>query len=268
MKKAFSLIEITIALGILGIIAMLSAPSVLKIYELHTLSQYKLETKLQSLNALLQIKKILQDSIQPSLKIIPNESITQNPLNLKNKSLIFYPKIQESFLIGDYSLPCLHGIFNPKTLQIHSTLNLELLAIKADFIHLLNQNCKIYHNKLHALFVTENFVFPEDFYSQKYAAEILNLNANFLQTTIPKFLESATPNLTLLPKVYFLQTPYILEFEDKISLQTKDKTHIIFENLDSFFISTNNFGILLKLCTKDTNNQKLCLEDFIIKETL
>ena len=58
MKKAFSLIEITIALGILGIIAMLSAPSVLKIYELHTLSQYKLETKLQSLNALLQIKKI------------------------------------------------------------------------------------------------------------------------------------------------------------------------------------------------------------------
>lgn len=268
MKKVFSLIEITIALGILGIIVVLSGSSLLKTYELHTLSQQKLETKLQSLNALLQIKKILQDSIQPSLKIIPDEKISQNPINLKNKSLIFYPKTQELLLIGDYSLPCLHGIFNPKTLQINSTLNVEFLAIKTDFIHFLNQNCKVYHNKLYALFVTENFVFPEDFYSQKYTAEILNLNANELQTTIPKFLESTTQNLTLLPKVYFLQMPYTLDFRDKISLQTQDKTHILFENLDSFFISTNDFGILLKLCTKDANNQELCLEDFITKETL
>lgn len=274
MKNAFSLIEILIALAILGIIAILSAPSLLKTYELHILSKQKLDLELQAHNALLQVKKILQDSIQPSLQIIPQESLSQTPTNLKNKSLLFYPKIQESLLIGNYSLPCLHGIFDPKSFRVDSTLHLNFLPIKADSTSTLNQNCKIYaqNAKLRALFVPPNFIAPRDFYNPNYTAEILSLNATSLQSTIPQFLESNSEsnsqNVTLLPKVYFLSTPYSLNFSDKITLEKEGKTHILLENLDSFFLSTSDFGILLKLCVKRENSQKICLEDFIMKEAL
>ncbi len=271
MKNAFSLIEMLISLGILGIIAILSAPLILKTYELHTLSKQKLNLELQAHNALLQIKKILQDSIQPSLQIIPKETLGQAPINLKNKSLLFYPKTQESLLIKDYSLPCLHGIFDPKSFRIDSTLHLNFLPIKANFTNTLNQNCKIYktaNTKLHVLFIPQNFIAPEDFYTPNYTAKILSLNATSLQSTIPKFLESKPQNVTLLPKVYFLNTPYILNLNDKITLEKEGKTYILFENLESFFLSTNDFGILLKLCAKGEDSQKICLEDFIIKEAL
>ncbi|KPH50642.1 hypothetical protein HPU229336_01740 [Helicobacter pullorum] len=268
MKQAFSLIEITIVLGILGIIGVISGFSLLKIYQHHTPIQKNIKHQLQTQNVLLQVKKILQNSIQPSLMLDTQESLSSSPLNLKNKTLIFYPKIREKISIGSYSIPCLHGFFDPKTLQINAHLSLEFLTIHRDSTASLNQKCTSYTHSLEALFVLQNFTAPKDFYSQEYKAKILHLDATSMQSTIPIFLQThKNANLSLLPKIYFLSQPSMLHFNDSLSLVTKDKTYLLAKNLDSFYLSQNDLGIILKLCTNH-QNQKICIEDFIAKETL
>lgn len=162
----------------------------------------------------------------------------------------------------------MHGFFDPKTLQINAHLSLEFLTIHRDSTASLNQKCTSYTHSLEALFVLQNFTAPKDFYSQEYKAKILHLDATSMQSTIPIFLQiHKNANLSLLPKIYFLSQPSMLHFNDSLSLVTKDKTYLLAKNLDSFYLSQNDLGIILKLCTNH-QNQKICIEDFIAKETL
>lgn len=222
MRHAWTLIEMLFALILLGILGVLGGSTLLRIYQNYHHQNDSFIQEIQVQNALLQIKRLLENSYLESLMLSSGEEIGSNPLSLKGKSLIFYEKTQEYVVIGDYSLPCLHGFFVPESAKINNVLTLEFLSIDLGSNGVLNKKCSVYQKvnlPQKALFVTSDFIAPRDFYNSKFQGKILELNANQITLEIPHLFKTfmqAKAAIPIIPKMYFLYSISSLSFGDSI----------------------------------------------------
>ncbi|MCI5968361.1 prepilin-type N-terminal cleavage/methylation domain-containing protein [Helicobacter sp.] len=127
-KNAFTLLEVLLALILLGIFGIFSTKLILGVYQNYNIKNKNFQKQLEAQNALLQIKRLLENAHLASLQILPNAQISTTPTNLMGKSLIFYEKLEHFAPQGDFAIPCFHGVFNPKSLKItNNTLSLDFL---------------------------------------------------------------------------------------------------------------------------------------------
>lgn len=95
MRNGFTLVEVLFALILLGILGILGGSTLLKIYQNYHWQNQNFTQEIQAQNALLQIKRLLENSYLESLMLSSGEEIGANRLNLRGKSLMFYEKTQE-----------------------------------------------------------------------------------------------------------------------------------------------------------------------------
>ncbi len=251
-KSAFTLVETLYALLLFGIFSLLIGTLFLEIYKNYRQQNTKITQQLHTQNALLQIKRIFENSHLQSIRISDDTPIANTPISLKSKTLMFYPKAEEFALFQDFALPCVSGIFEPKSLDLRTNLTLEFLQFDKNAIPKLNQNCKIFQPKFMpkiALLLTSNFNPPKDFYNPHFQGRILRLNAHSITLEIPPFLrQMQSPKIA--PKIFILNQPSLLYFNDSVTLQNAGESpKILAKDLDDFMIQKHPLGLLLKLCT-------------------
>lgn len=291
MRRGWTLIEMLFVLVFLGIFGVLGSLTLLKIYQNYHWNHRNFSQEIQVQNALLQIKHLLENSHLASLMLKSGEEIGINLSSIKGKSLMFYEKAQEYAIVGDYALPCLHGIFEPKSIKFHKSsdsLELEFLNLNPKSNGLLNQKCSLYKAQnmpQKALFITSDFMMPKDFYQSKFQGRILNLNANKISLKIPQVFKDSTssqiyPNpilpsqtvLNIAPKIYFLNTISYLHFGDSIDLQSQSQfpeipqnTQQILENMADFKIAKTPLGIALELCVSNMESTLHCASTLVVE---
>lgn len=277
MRSGFTLIEVLFALILLGILGVLGGSTLLKIYQNYRWQHQNFTQEIQAQNALLQIKRLLENSYLESLMLSSGEEIGANRVSLRGKSLMFYEMTQEYVRAGEYSLPCLNAIFEPKSIQFSSVLALELLGLDSSANRILNQKCLVYKKPnmpQRALFVAHNFSAPKDFYSLKFQGKVLEINANKMLLEIPTFFRDSTPlnSLQISPKIYFLDSVSCLHFGDSIALESKAKLQNIPQNRQTIIdeitevnISKTPLGFALEICVNDTNVNPYCANTLIVE---
>ncbi|EEO25794.1 PulJ/GspJ family protein [Helicobacter winghamensis] len=241
-RNAFTLLEVLLAMILLGIFGIFSTKLLLGVYKNYNLNHQNFQKQLEAQNALLQIKRLLENTYLTSLQILPNAKISTIPTNLIGKTLVFYEKMESFTLHEDFAIPCFHGVFNPKSLKItDSTLTL-------DFLKLSNtpNTCNFKLPKT-ALLVTENFIAPQDFYNPNFQGRILHLNADSIILELPNALR-LQPITKLSPQLYFLKTPTHLHFSDSIILEQNGSSITLVENLSHFSLKSHALGIYMRLC--------------------
>ncbi len=275
MRRGLTLIEMLFALILLGVFGGLT---LLKIYQNYHWQESNFIQEIQAQNALLQIKHLLENSYLSSLMISSGEEIGASPLSLKGKSLMFYEKAQEYVLVGDYALPCLHGIFEPKSAKWNHFLELEFLDLDSKSNGILNQKCSLYQKPnmpQKALLVSSDFVAPKDFYHLKFQGKILELNAHKILLEIPPtFKDSmqAKKSLGLMPKVYFLNSISYLHFDDSIVLESESQLRGIPQNIQQiiqeitdFKIAKTPLGFALEICVSSTGAIPYCANTLVVE---
>lgn len=278
MRRALTLIEMLFALILLGIFGIFGGLTLLKIYQNYHWQESNFTQEIQAQNALLQIKHLLENSYLSSLMISNGEEISASPLSLKGKSLMFYEKAQEYVLVGDYALPCLHGVFEPKSAKWNHFLELEFLDLDSKSNGILNQKCSLYQKPnmpQKALFVSSNFVAPKDFYHLKFQGEILELNAHKILLEIPPALKDSMQTnkpLGLKPKVYFLNSISYLHFNDSIALESQSQlqgipqnTQQIIQEITDFKIAKTPLGLALEVCVSSTGAIPYCANTLVVE---
>lgn len=231
MQRGFTLIEILFALILLGIFGIFGGLTLLKIYQNYHWENHHFVQEIQAQNALFQIKHLLENSYLKSLMLSNGEEIGTSLSSIKGKSLMFYETLQDNVIVGNYALPCLHGIFEPKSIQFGTLLELEFLNLDSSSKEILNQKCSLYTKSnmpQKALFITSDFIFPKDFYHSKFQGKILNLNADKISLEIPQIFRDLTQTnpqspLSIAPKIYFLKDISYLHFGDSIVLESKSQ---------------------------------------------
>ncbi|WP_300763155.1 type II secretion system protein [Helicobacter sp. UBA3407] len=278
MRHAWTLIEMLFALILLGILGVLGGSTLLRIYQNYHHQNDSFIQEIQVQNALLQIKRLLENSYLESLMLSSGEEIGSNPLSLKGRSLIFYEKTQEYVVIGDYSLPCLHGFFVPESAKINNVLTLEFLSIDLGSNGVLNKKCSVYQKvnlPQKALFVTSDFIAPRDFYNSKFQGKILELNANQITLEIPHLFKTfmqAKAAIPIIPKMYFLHSISSLSFGDSIFLESKSQlqgvvrnTQEIIQEIADFKIAKTALGIALEICVNDARGNPHCANTLVVE---
>lgn len=258
-KSAFTLLEILLAVILLGIFGAFSSKLLLKIYQDYRLQNQNFQKQLEAQNALLQIKRLLEGSYLTSLQILPNATISSTLTNLIGKSLIFHEKLDHFTLQGDFSAPCFHGVFNPESIQINkSILTLDFLKPPTN-IH-TNTTCDFKLPKT-ALLVTENFIAPQDFYNKRFQGKILNLNASSITLELPSALKLQSSKLVS-PQLLFLSSPTLLHFDNSIILEHNGNKILLTENLNHFSLKQHSLGIYARLCL---HKDSYCATTVIVK---
>lgn len=277
MRSGFTLTEVLFALILFGILGILGGSTLLKIYQNYHWQNQNFTQEIQAQNALLQIKRLLENSYLESLMLSSGEEIGANRLSLRGKSLMFYEKTQEYVRVGDYSLPCLNAIFEPKSIQFSGVLALEFLSLDSSANRILNQKCLVYKKSnmpQRALFVAHNFSAPKDFYSPKFQGKVLEINANKMLLEIPTFFRDSTPLnfLQISPKVYFLDSVSYLHFDDSVALESKAKLQNIPQNRQTIIqkitevnISKTPLGFALEICVNNANTNPYCANTLIVE---
>ncbi|WP_297813445.1 prepilin-type N-terminal cleavage/methylation domain-containing protein [uncultured Helicobacter sp.] len=274
MQRGFTLIEMLFALILLGILGVLGGSTLLKIYQNYHWQNHNFTQEIQVRNALLQIKRLLENSYLESLILSSGEEIGINPLSLKGKSLMFYEKTQEYVRIGDYALPCLCGIIEPKSIKISNILILEFLSLDSNSNKILNQKCSLYRKAnmpQKALFVTHNFIAPKDFYSLKFQGKILEINASKMLLEIPSLFRDSIPlkdSLQIAPKIYFLDSISRLHFGNSITLESKSQLQNIqpiIENITDVKIAKTSLGFALEICIKSVEAIPYCESVLVVE---
>lgn len=245
-KKGFSLLEVLLVLLVLGIFGLLLQKVWFALLQEYRVNTKELHSIQSAQNALLQIKRVLENAHLESLHYDLKPILAS--INLKNKTLNFYEKPSEFALIGDFALPCLPEIFDVASMQFSSHLTLHFL--QAMRVNSSFNACAIYKNPpLFALFVTDVFSAPKDFYNSLFKGRIHMLNAISMRLEIPQIFTLQNP-LKIAPKIYYLNTPSMLEFKDSIMLVQNNQNTMLLKNYTAFFISKTPYGIGLKLCIK------------------
>lgn len=258
MLRAFTLLEMILVLGLLGIFGIFSTQLLLGIYQNYAQQNTNLQRQLEVQNALLQIKRILENSHLQSLQIAPNSSLPNALTSLKGKSLMFYPKLEEFALEGNFAIPCLHGIFNPKSWQpSNSTQRLEFLLLSR------NPHCNIQDLiSKDALIKSEHFTAPQDFYNPAFKGKITGLSAQYITLEIPQALQQITQ---IQPHLYFLDAPFVLSIGDSITLETQNSRRILVRDVVDFKLKaqviSDSFAIYATLCLGDLH----CAEAQIVE---
>ncbi|TLD82893.1 hypothetical protein LS70_006270 [Helicobacter sp. MIT 11-5569] len=245
-KSAFTLLEILLVIIFLGIFGIFSSKLLLKIYKDYNHNNQNIQNQLEAQTALLQIKRLLENSHLDSLQILPNLQISNISTNLIGKTLIFYEKLEHFTLNGNFAIPCLHGVFDPKNIQIKDTLTLNFLKLSS------NTSCNLKTPKT-ALLITEDFIAPKDFYNPDFQGKILALNANSITLEIPPIL-IAQPLIKIKPQLYFLNSPTLLTFNHSVTLEKDGNTIILTKNLSNFSLKAHSLGLEATLCLKKAQN--------------
>lgn len=244
-KKAFTLLETLLAILLLGIFGVFSTKLLFSIYQNYNHKNQVRQAQLEAQNALLQIKRLLENAYFESLQILPRAEISNTPISLVGKSLIFYEKLEHFALSGDFAIPCLHGIFEPTSLQIKdSTLTLDFLKLSTNTQQ--NTACNFELPRT-TLLITENFIAPQDFYNPNFQGKILNLNADSITLEIPLALK-IQPLTSIKPQLYFFNSPTLLHFSDSIILEQNGSKILLVENLSHFSLKSHALGLYLRLC--------------------
>ena len=248
MLRAFTLLEMILVLGLLGILGIFSAQLLLGIYQNYAQQNTNLQRQLEAQNALLQIKRILENSHLQSLQIAPNSSLPNALTSLKGKSLMFYPKLEQFALEGNFAIPCLHGIFNPQSWQpSYSTQHLEFLQLSSnpacDMQFLISKD---------ALIKSQHFTAPQDFYNPAFKGKITAVSARHITLEIPQTLQQA---MQIQQRLYFLDTPFVLNINDSIALEIPNSRQILAQNIADFKLKAQVFGDSFALYAV------LCLDD-------
>lgn len=281
-KSAFSLLEILVALLIVGILGGLSGAGIFGLYKNYQARNIHYELQISTLNTLAQIQNILKDSLYLSIAL-DFALIPSNFLSLKSHHLNFIPKIHEKILFDAYALPCFSGFLEPSSLKISSSFEASLALIDTKAQNPLNQNCQIYHHpNLEAIFINENFLFPQDFYNPVFRAKVLELKSAFIKTQIPPFLQNliatsptsptTNPNTSPLafisPKFYLSKEIQSLSLnQNTLTLHKNTQNLILDSKVSDFLIAQKPFGIVLKVC-KEEQNLHFCAEALLLKESL
>ncbi|TLD85432.1 prepilin-type N-terminal cleavage/methylation domain-containing protein [Helicobacter sp. MIT 05-5294] len=301
MQKGFTLIEMLLGLILFGILGVLGGLTLLKIYQNYSYENRNFIQELQAQNALLQIKNLLENSHLASLMIVGGEEISTSLSSIKGKSLVFYEKEQEYALVGNYALPCLHGIFAPQSIAFANAssglLELEFLNLDSNSQAILNQQCLLYQTQnipQNALFTPAHFIAPKDFYHSKFQGRIVSLNAHKILLEVPPFLKDfmqtqtnpssqnaqdssknasqSQPALLIAPKIYFLNQASSLHFGDSIVLESQKQfpkipqnSQEILQNIADFKIAKTPLGIALELCILNAESALHCVSTLVVE---
>lgn len=278
MRRGFTLVEMLFALILLGIFGVFGGLTLLKIYQDYHWQESNFIQEIQAQNALLQIKHLLENSYLQSLMISSGEEIGASPLSLRGKSLMFYEKAQEYVLVGDYALPCLHGVFEPKSAKWNHFLELEFLDLDSKSNGILNQKCSLYQKPnmpQKALFISSSFVAPKDFYHLKFQGKIVELNAHKILLEIPlafKDFMQTKKSLGLTPQVYFLNSVSYLHFNDSIVLESQSQlqgipqnTQQIIQEITDFKIAKTPLGFALEVCVPSAGAIPYCAKTLVVE---
>ncbi|MBX7491141.1 hypothetical protein [Helicobacter turcicus] len=247
-RSAFTLLEVLLAILLLGVFGIFSAKLLLGIYQNYSLKSQSFQKQLKAQNALLQIKRLLENAQLKSLQILSNPSgaqISTTPKNLIGESLIFYEKLEHFSLHGDFAIPCFHGIFNPKSVQVkNNTLTLDFLKLSQPSS--ANTTCDFKIPKT-ALLITEEFIAPQDFYNPNFQGKILALNTDSITLELPSTLR-LQPLTKISPQLYFLNSPTLLHFSNSIILEQNGNKTLLLENLSHFSLKSHHLGLYAHLC--------------------
>ncbi|WP_299546413.1 type II secretion system protein [uncultured Helicobacter sp.] len=245
-KRAFTLLEVLLAVILLGVFGIFGSKLLLGIYQNYNLQNQNFQKQLEAQNALLQVKRLLESSYLESLQILPNVPISTTSTNLIGKSLIFYEKLEQFVLQEDFAIPCFHGVFDPKSLKIiNSTLSLEFLKLSTN----PNTTCPFGLPKT-ALLISENFISPQDFYNPNFQGRILHFNTDSITLEIPNALKQQPLN-KISPKLYFLDSPTRLHFGNSLILEQNKNYITLVENLSHFSLKTHSLGFYVRLCLQN-----------------
>lgn len=241
--RAFGLFEILVCVVIISIIGILGAKSLLYIYKKYEIEKTQYYKTISHKNALLQLKKILDSAYLESLYI-------------KDDKIVFYEKIQERQYYKDSMLPCLINVFNPESIKLASNLSLEFLTLRSGFM----PNCNVYNESLEVIFVGESFIFPNDFYSNKFRAKVISLTHKNLTSTMPPFLQNREK---IKPYLYFIKDKTEILLQDSLKLVRNKEEYTILDKYDSFNIRRLDFGYVVELCVDE-----VCFSDVLHSEVL
>ena len=241
--KAFSLFEILVCIVIFSIIGIFGSKSLLYIYKKYEIEKTQYYKTISHKNAFLQLKKILENAYLESLYI-------------EDSKIMFYEKIQERQYYKGAMLPCLINVFNPESIKLTFNLSLEFLTLRSGFM----PTCSVYNESLEVVFIGESFVFPNDFYNDRFKAKALTISNVNLTSTIPPFLQNREK---IRPYLYFIKDATLILLEDSLKLVRNKEEYTILQKYDSFNIKRLDFGYAVSLCVDE-----LCLEDVLHNEVL
>ena len=188
--KAFSLIEMLIAMLVIGMLVGISTKVFLSFYSDYESSKEKYLLEISLLNTLGRVQQLLQNAIF--------DSILEN-----GDSIEFLEKSNEFVEVWGYSLPCFSSlVFKAEIDEDNGYLKLDVLPLHQEYQSQLYALCFLYFRPFEVLFVGA-YKDPRELYSDSFRARLISYNGREIYTEIPSFLkDNSTQEFS--PKIYLI----------------------------------------------------------------